>query len=203
MSMEASADDRTDREVVRLVVDGDVDAFEVLVERYEHHVFKIVGAHVPPGDVAEVAQDVLVRTFRALPSFKGRSSLKHWLSRIASRTCSDYWRRRYRSKEIAANYATDEQKEWMQQVLDVQSVEQHERLVRKQSAKDLLRVTMRGLPGKERAALTMVALEGYTVQEAARKLEWSTTNTKVRLHRARKKLRSCIRELLENEGSRE
>lgn len=199
MSMDASANDRADRDVVRLVVDGDVNAFEALVERYEQHVFKIVGAHVPAGDVAEVAQDVFVRTFQALPSFRGRSSLKHWLSRIAARTCSDYWRRRYRSKEIAANVATAEQKDWMLRVLDVQSVEHHERLVQKQTAKDLLQIVMQDLPGKERAALTMVALEGYTVQEAAEHLEWSTTNTKVRLHRARKKLRSHIRELLNSE----
>jgi len=58
--MDLSSDDG---EIIRRVVDGEVEQFAVLVDRYRDHVFRVVAAHVPSGVCAEVAQEVFVQAF--------------------------------------------------------------------------------------------------------------------------------------------
>ena len=74
----------TDAELVEACVAGRRDAFDVLVERHQRHVYQLcyrfVGNHE---DASDLAQDVFVRAFRGLRGFKARASLGTWLYRIA------------------------------------------------------------------------------------------------------------------------
>jgi len=79
----------SDTEIVRRVLKGDVNAFESLLIRYKDTVLKIVKKHVPYNDVEETIQNVFLRTYQSLPSFKGESGFRQWLSSIAVRTCYD------------------------------------------------------------------------------------------------------------------
>ena len=76
-----------DLEIIRRVLNGEVDRFEELIARYRQHVAKITNRHVPPDRVAEVAHDVFVRAYTRLSSFSGQTPFEHWLSGIAVRTC--------------------------------------------------------------------------------------------------------------------
>ena len=58
-----------DAEVVRRVLAGDVNAFEYLVQRYQHLVLAAAKRHVPFDDVEDVVQDVYLRAYRSLPGF--------------------------------------------------------------------------------------------------------------------------------------
>jgi RNA polymerase sigma-70 factor, ECF subfamily len=78
----------TDAELVDSCLAGDRDAFGVLVERHQHHVYKLcyrfVGNHE---DASDLAQDVFIRAFRGLKNFKGQASLATWLYRIGVNVC--------------------------------------------------------------------------------------------------------------------
>src|SRR3954464_9357508 len=74
----------TDSELVAATLEGDRDAFGVIVERHGRHVYQLcyrfAGNHQ---DASDLSQDVFIRAFRALRTFKGNSALSTWLYRIA------------------------------------------------------------------------------------------------------------------------
>ena len=74
----------TDAALVEASLAGDRQAFDVIVERHRRHVYQLcyrfVGNHE---DASDLAQDVFVRAFRSLHTFKGQASLGTWLYRIA------------------------------------------------------------------------------------------------------------------------
>ena len=87
-----------DSELVRASQDGDRGAFDRLVDQYKEIVYAVAYRFARDPDLAmDLAQDVFVRAYRGIRSFKGRSSFSTWLYRIAVNTCIDYTRRRSRS----------------------------------------------------------------------------------------------------------
>ncbi|MBW2248816.1 MAG: hypothetical protein JRF62_16890 [Deltaproteobacteria bacterium] len=72
----------SDIEIIRRVLNGDANAFEPLLIRYKDTVLKIVKKHVPYNDVEETTQNVFLRAYQSLPSFKGESGFRQWLSSI-------------------------------------------------------------------------------------------------------------------------
>ena len=110
-----------DAEIVRQVLDGDVNAFESLLLKYRLLVLKIVKKHVPYNDVEETTQDVFIRVYHSLPNFKGKGDFRYWLSSIAVRTCYDYWRKAYRSREIPMSSLTEKHQEWLEGALSDQT----------------------------------------------------------------------------------
>ena len=196
MSKQLDQASSPDEAIIEAVRSGNVDAFEELVEKYEGRVFMIVRAHVPSSAADDVAQDVFVRAYRALASFAGKSPFEHWLAGIATRTCFDYWRKQYRIPEYPASSVTPEQKEWMEQILATESRRRYDELTKREEAVELLQTAMRSLTAAERSVLTLVHIEGHSVREAANRLGFSVVNIKVRLYRARRKLRQAMENLL-------
>lgn len=191
----------SDEQVIEEVRNGNVDAFATLVDKYEGRVFMIVRAHIPNDAVEDVAQDVFVRAYQALASFAGKSPFEHWLAGIATRTCYDYWRKKYRNREHLASSSTPEQTEWMEQVLATESRSRYDELTRREEAVELLQRALGSLPAADRSVLTLVHIQGHSVREAAALLGFSVINVKVRLHRARRKLRQSVEELLVSRGA--
>ncbi|MEC7946849.1 MAG: sigma-70 family RNA polymerase sigma factor, partial [Myxococcota bacterium] len=80
----------TDEELVRRFDDGDRDAFSELVRRYQDRVFTLCLRWMRDRQVAEeVAQDVFVAVYKALPRFRGDSKFSTWLFRIATNHCKN------------------------------------------------------------------------------------------------------------------
>ena len=78
----------TDAELVEACLAGRREAFDVIVERHQRHVYQLcyrfVGNHE---DASDLAQDVFIRAYRGLKSFKGQASLGTWLYRIGVNVC--------------------------------------------------------------------------------------------------------------------
>ena len=182
-----------DAEVVRLVVDGDVNAFEVLLQKYQGHVLKIVKKHIPYEQSEEVAHNVFVRAYKSLPGFKNTSSFQHWLSSIAVRTCYDFWRKEYRNREVPISTLSEKQQHW----IDAVTAEQANRLFyeqeAQQEAQEVLSWALNKLSAEDRMIVELVYLEELSGKEAAELLGWSVANVKVRSFRARKKLEKLLR----------
>jgi RNA polymerase sigma-70 factor (ECF subfamily) len=186
----------SDTETVRRVVDGDANAFETLLTKYKDHVLKIVKKHMPHNEVEEVAQDVFVRVYQSLPSFKAKSSFKHWLSSIAVRTCYDYWRKAYRSQEVPMSSLTEKHQDWLEGVMSDQSDQSFHEKGSQKEARELLDWALAKLSAEDRMVVDLVYLEGLSGKEAAVLLGWSIANVKVRSFRSRRKLQSLLTGLM-------
>ena len=92
-----------DTSVIAQVLGGDANAFEVLLERYEMRIARIVAAHVPGGHVAEVSHEVFIRAYKSLGKYKPTRPFINWLTTIATRSCPDFWREHYRRREAPAS----------------------------------------------------------------------------------------------------
>lgn len=182
-----------DLEIIRRVLQGEIDRFAQLIARYQQHVAKIANRHVPSDRVAEVAHDVFVRAYSSLSSFSGQTPFEHWLSGIAVRTCYDFWRAR-RREELPVSALATEHQVWMDHVLAAESDEQFREQARRQEASELLQWALGHLSAENRLVLTLVHLDGYSVREAADLLGWTVVNVKVRAHRARHALRELLLE---------
>jgi RNA polymerase sigma-70 factor (ECF subfamily) len=192
--------DSNDLHIVRRVLDGDVNAFEHLLQRYKNYVFSIVWKHVPYSQVDETAHDVFVRAYQSLRTFKGKSSFKRWLSSIAVRTCCDYWRKRYRSRELPISSLSDDHLDWLEKVMSNQSRDSSYEQRAGEEAREMLDWALSHLSAENRLVLELVYLEGLSGKEAAELLGWSVANVKIRSFRSRKKLRKILTRLIERGG---
>jgi RNA polymerase sigma-70 factor (ECF subfamily) len=181
-----------DAEIVEQVVAGDVHAFEHLLRKYQNHVVILLKKHLPYDQIEETAQDVFIRAYRSLPTFRGESSFKQWLSTIAVRTCYDFWRKRYKSRELPMSSLTEKHQLWLEEAISAQSSQSfHEQSLQKE-AREILDWALDRLSAADRMVLELVYLEGYSLRETADLLGWSIANVKVRSFRARKKLHKFL-----------
>ena len=183
----------SDTEIVRRVLKGDVNAFESLLIRYKDTVLKIIKKHVPYNDVEETIQNVFLRTYQSLPSFRGESGFKQWLSSIAVRTCYDFWRKTYRSREVPMSVLTEKHQNWLEQVITEQSEQAINEKGSQNEARELLDWALERLSAEDRMVMELVYLEGLSGKEAADLLGWSVANVKVRCFRSRKKLEKILK----------
>ncbi|NIV92359.1 sigma-70 family RNA polymerase sigma factor [candidate division KSB1 bacterium] len=185
-----------DAEIVEQVVAGDVHAFEQLLRKYDNHVLTIIKKHVPYDQIEETAQDVFIRAYKSLPTFRGESSFKQWLSTIAVRTCYDFWRKHYRSRELPMSSLTEKHQVWLEEAMSAQAGQSfHEQSLQKE-AREILDWALDRLSVADRMVLELVYLEGYSLKETADLLGWSIANVKVRSFRSRKKMHKLLKQTL-------
>ena len=193
--MDTDSYSSTDAEIVQQVVAGDVNGFARLLKRYQAHVVGIVKKHVPFDQVEEVAQDVFVRVYQSLPTFKGNDRFKQWLSTITIRTCYDFWRKQYRHREIPLSSLSDQHQLWLEEATSRSSSQSFYEGDSLREAREILDWALDRLSAEDRMVLELVYLEGYSIKEAANLLGWSSVNVKVRSFRARNKLHKLIKDM--------
>jgi RNA polymerase sigma-70 factor (ECF subfamily) len=187
-------------DVVREVLAGKADAFETLIERFRAGVAQIVAGHVPADAVAEVAHDVFVRAYLSLRTFEERAPFEHWLSRIAVRTCYDFWRAR-RHAPVPLTGLTERHDAWVRKVVEAESNQIFAGQIAAREAKDVLDWALQQLSPEQRMVVTLIHLEGRSIKEASALLGWTEVNVKVRAHRARRQLRQLLAGIMEREDA--
>ena len=174
-----------DDELVEAARRGDDGAFSRLVARYKPHVFRLA-AHFArhPHELDDICQEVFIKAYERLGTYRRESPFEHWLSRITIHTCRDALRKTRRDRrhlpleelpfelQDTAREARDEARE----------------------AYETLMWGMAGLRPDERVVLTLLELEEKTVREVAALTGWSEGNVRVRAHRARGALRRILEE---------
>ncbi|MFH1627178.1 MAG: sigma-70 family RNA polymerase sigma factor [Pseudomonadota bacterium] len=191
-----------DSEIVRRILQGDVNAFGLLLDRYKDHALKIIKKRVPASEVEDIAQEAFVKAYQSLPGFDPESHFRKWLSTITVRTCHDYWRKAYRTRESPMSALSERHREWLECVISSESNASADGRARQEEAKEVLAWALDRLSPEDRMVVEMVYLEGMTGREAAELLGWSTANVKVRAFRSRRRLRKLLTGLLEREEGR-
>lgn len=180
----AATAERTDAQVVRDVLDGDRDAYRLLVRRYgdllHAHALRMVGNQ----DVAaDLVQEALVTGYRKLASLRDPDRVGAWLFRILANRVRDHARSRSRSEvslqalpEMAGKHGNPED--------EASGREVHERVRRA-----LVRLTP-----EQREAFVLKHVEGRSYEEIAAVMDLSVAALKMRVHRARDALRVLLKE---------
>jgi len=167
---------------VRRTLAGDTDAFSTLVERYQSLVFSVVARMVRQREDAEdVAQDVFVKAYTSLATFRGAASFSTWICRIAYTSAVSHLRRRRPDRA-----GVEIQNEHDSCTADNDDSLHDERLQR-------LRMLIAQLPPEDAGLLSLYYQHDKTIDEIASISGLSVSNVKVRLHRIRKKLQEEIK----------
>jgi RNA polymerase sigma-70 factor (ECF subfamily) len=187
-----SSDETKDAAVIENVLAGDVNAFETIIDQYKSRVFFIVSKRIPKEYVDEVAHDVFVRAFKGLAGFKGKGGFQQWLSGISVRACYDFWREKYRRKEIPISCLTDAHREWLENITSGDAEENAQAQEQQTEILEIIEWALCKLSAADRTVIELVYLDGYTHKEASELTGWSIANIKVRSFRAKKKLYAMI-----------
>ena len=178
--------DRTDEELLQLHVDGDAQAFSELFRRHRHRLWAVALRTMrDPEDAADALQDAMISAFRRAGSFRHQSAVTTWLHRIVVNASLDRIRRNRvrRTDSLPDNLDRD---------LLLASSEDLDEIV----ASSELRVDVAAALGQinpdQRAALVLVDMEGYSVEEAARMLGCAEGTIKSRCSRGRAKLAGLL-----------
>ena len=163
---------------------GDAEAFGELVWRYRDTVYTLAVRLVGPDLAPDVTQEALIRAWRAMPRFRGDAALGTWLHRITVNTA---WTLRKRAARL-------ETAQLEESIKDPDAGPEHAGVL--VGVRADLRAALGQLTSGQRAVLVLRDVYGWTHAEVSRELGITQTTAKVRLHRARKRLR----ELLEAES---
>ena len=190
----AAEDAPADRCLARAVAGGDEAAFALFVERHHALAVRLAGRFFALRmEVEELVQDVFVKAYFAMGSFRGETPLAHWLSRIAVNACYDRLRALRRKKEEAVSQLGEgEARQWAHSA-DSRGEGPEESCQRREEAR-LAQEILARLSPPERLVLTLLVLEEKSVKEVAALTGWSVANVKIRAFRARRKLRFWLGE---------
>jgi RNA polymerase sigma-70 factor (ECF subfamily) len=177
--------------LVRECASGDEDACTRLVTDHQRMVYQL-GLHLlgDPQEALDLCQDVFLRVFRMLTQFRGQSSLRTWIYRIAINQASNrqrWWRRRHRAQQVSLDEAPQgELPELRQSAMPDRVLQQHEAAGQVWSALD-------ALPFEQRAVIVLREIDGLSYEEIAASLNVAVGTVKSRLARAREHLRQVLR----------
>lgn len=181
--------DPEERDLIKLCQQGNELAFNELFRRYQSKVFSIVYHLIwNRDDVEDVAQNVFSRIYFSIRSYHFQGAFAVWVERVAVNQCFDYLRQKKRHKgaiELDAMSA-EEANVTLQPARSGHAADAEKGVISKQVALRLLTE----LNENDRALLILKEVDGASVQELSRIFSISESNVKIRLMRARHKLRA-------------
>lgn len=189
-----------DAQAVRRTLEGDTQAFAVLVERHQGPLFAYLGRHLPACEVAEAAQESFVQAFEKLEQLRSPEAFKPWLYAIASRWCIRHWRTGQGRRMLSLDAAQEQSATWLDDLLTADSRERFEDLSREREAKVLVARLMEDLKPEDRIALGLYYVQEHDTAEIAQMMGWSVEKVKVRMHRARKAMARKLDALTQEEN---
>lgn len=183
---------------------GDVDAFNQLVLNYQQSTYGVIFRMLGDRDIAaDVTQDVFIAAFRGIQSFRGGSSFRAWLMRIASNAACDHWRRAQRHPTESLDIDADDDDAHAASILNSavamgQEVNPEEYLLNRE-LQELIQRGLQELPLDQRVAVVLCDIQGLSYEEIATTTQATMGTVRSRIARGRARLRSYLykyRELL-------
>ncbi|HLF45738.1 MAG TPA: sigma-70 family RNA polymerase sigma factor [Chitinophagaceae bacterium] len=173
----------TDNEIISSVLQGDKNAFAELVTRYQNYVFTLTLRLIKNReDAEEVAQDVFIKAYRYLADFRGDSKFSTWLYTIVNTTSITFLR-----KKKLAIQSLDDEKTF--EVADSRDSGMRADHVEKKSRVTMVNNAIALLSPDDAEVITLFYKAEQTLEEIAKILGLEPNTVKVRLHRARTRLK--------------
>lgn len=186
-----------EKTLVELSRSGRRDAFEKLVQMYNQKVFALAFGFVRDRATADdLTQEILLKVYQALPSFRVESEFGTWLYRIAVNHVKDHLRKSSRRRTVSLDQVGEGPV-----AVDGGAESRIEEREEENRRREVFRM-LETLPEKYRMILTLRDVEGLSYEEVARTLGIAPGTVDSRLHRARKMLRKKMSPYLRVEGAR-
>jgi RNA polymerase sigma-70 factor, ECF subfamily len=171
-----------EKELIQSAQKGDKDSFGVLVERYRNKMFYLAYSMTNNRETADdLAQEVFVKAYRALPRFNLASKFSTWLYRIAINAVKDFHRKESGWERVS-----------LDERIELSDTKNFRNEDEKQKRLEIIRENINKLPEKHRIVLSLRDIQGKSYSEIADILHVSPGTVDSRLFRARKKLRKMM-----------
>jgi len=185
-----------DRSLAARAADGDFEAFEVLVRKYQARTYAVaVGMMKNAAEAEEVVQDTFLTAFEKLGTFRGESAFSSWLYRVTMNHCLMRLRKK-RPALSGDDRFLDDQAAVRGLALSGDAPHSPDVAIDDHRLRDAIDIALAELPDDMRAVLLLRAFEGMSNQEVAELLGDTVSAVKSRLHRARLQVRERIAPLL-------
>ena len=181
---------KPDEYYIEQTLEGNVNAYAFLVEKYKHMVYTLTIRIVKNREEAEeISQDVFVKAFKKLDSFKGDSKFSTWIYKIAYYASLDVVKR---NKRFIHPENIDDLKEG-----DLRNVQDALEYLHEKERKKIIDEALLRLNEDERTILTLYYFEETPVKEISKIVDLSVDNIKTKLFRSRKKLATILKNVIE------
>ena len=198
--------DDTDQQLVERVRQGDVQAFEMLVVKYQRRIERLIGRFVRDVDlVPDIAQETFIRAYRAIPQFRGESAFYTWLYRIAVNTAKKALadlRRDPVMTDSALAAASQDDEGTERREHELSHDETPEALMASREIADTVNAAIAALPDDLRQAILLREIEGLSYDEIAVVMACPIGTVRSRIFRAREAIATRLRPLLDTQQGR-
>ena len=190
------SDREIDRQLVERAQRGDKRAFELLVEKYQRKLARLLSRFIrDPAEVEDVTQEAFIKAYRALPAFRGDSAFYTWLYRIGINTAKNYLmalgRRAPTSTEVEA-----EEAEGFEEGEQLRDINTPESVLLSNEIAETVNSTIEQLPEELRTAIQLREIEGMSYEDIAQVMNCPIGNVRSRIFRAREAIAERLRPLL-------
>jgi len=191
------SDREIDRQLVARAQQGDKQAFNLLVEKYQRKLSRLLSRFIrDQAEVEDVTQEAFIKAYRALPAFRGDSAFYTWLYRIGINTAKNYLmamgRRAPTSTEIEAEDA-----EGFEEGEQLRDINTPESVLLSNEIAETVNSTIEQLPEELRRAIQMREIEGMSYEDIARAMDCPIGTVRSRIFRAREAIAEKLRPLLD------
>lgn len=163
---------------IKACLDGDADAYENIVHRYEIQISRLMWRFSRDNATCEeLVQDVFVEAYFSLKSYKGKAPLLHWLKKIGTRVGYRFWKERDKAKHFLPLQDFDFAEEGNNDSIDLDIAEK------------ILHSLLSQLSRANRLVLTLMYFENCSIKEIATRMGWTRPAVKMRAMRARNKIK--------------
>ena len=185
---------------VKQAMNGNIEAFEQLIYQYEKKVYSIAfNMFGNEHDAYDVSQEVFIKLYKNINSFKFDSSFSTWLHRITTNTCIDEYRKKKRHNQMA--YSLDDPIDYEGNEIDRQIKDSNhtpeESIVHKEQVNEVRKAILM-LKEDHKMIIILRDIRGHSYEEIAQILKCSVGTVKSRLSRARNALKDIIIEQREH-----
>lgn len=182
----------SDADIVTAVRGGDTRRFEELVVRHQSRLFGIARRYARrEEEVADIVQEVFLKAYSRLDSWRGDAPFEHWLMRLATNTCYDFLRNHQRNREDHFSDLSPDECDWLERHAAAPESADAD----SEAAKLLVRKAFEKLSPPNRLVLTLLELEDRPVKEISALTGWSESLVKVRAFRARAEMKKILSQL--------
>lgn len=184
--------ERPDAELIAAVLAGDPASFEPLVAKYSPRIFATARRYARrESEVEDIVQEVWLKAFHKLSSFRGDAPFEHWLSRLAVRTCYDFLRGHQRNREASFTDLTEPESDWLERFVTAPETASDS----SDAARHLVARLLEQMSPAGRLIITLLEIEDRSVKEIAELTGWSVPLVKVRAFRARAEMKKLLARL--------
>ncbi len=139
-------------------------------------------------EVEDIVQEVWLKAYQKLSSFRGDAPFEHWLMRLAVRTCYDFLRAHRRNRETPFTEISEAEGDWLERFASEPEAARDET----DAARQLVDRLLDQLGPEARLVITLLEIEEKSVKEIAQLTGWSVPLVKVRAFRARAEMRRIL-----------